>query len=49
APSAGGWPSAFTGAGLAVWGAAAGTVVSAMSSANSAVTLFLVLRTATPL
>ncbi|MEU2618477.1 M56 family metallopeptidase [Streptomyces sp. NPDC007157] len=49
APSSRGWPSAFTGAGLAVWGAAAGTVVSAMSSANSAVTLFLILHTATPL
>ncbi|MER5519470.1 M56 family metallopeptidase [Streptomyces sp. NPDC002763] len=49
APSARGWPSAFTGAGLAVWGAAAGTLVSAMSSANSAVTLFLILHAATPL
>ncbi|MGW7238095.1 M56 family metallopeptidase [Streptomyces sp. NPDC054804] len=49
APSSGGWPSAFTGAGLAVWGAAAGTFVSAMSSANSAVTLFLILHAATPL
>ncbi|MER5528047.1 M56 family metallopeptidase [Streptomyces sp. NPDC002677] len=49
APSSGGWPPAFTGAGLAVWGAAAGAVVSAMSSANSAVTLFLILRAATPL
>ncbi|MEW1774294.1 M56 family metallopeptidase [Streptomyces sp. NPDC086777] len=42
-------PSAFTAAGLAVRGAAAGTLVSAMSSANSAVTLFLVLRAAAPL
>ncbi|MER7840792.1 M56 family metallopeptidase [Streptomyces sp. NPDC096040] len=49
APSARGWPSAFTAAGLAVWGAAAGTLVSAMSSANSAVTLFLILHAATPL
>ncbi|MFE4964266.1 M56 family metallopeptidase [Streptomyces sp. NPDC056660] len=49
APSARGWPSATTGAGLAVWGAAAGTLVSAMSSANSAVTLFLILHAATPL
>ncbi|MEU9154705.1 M56 family metallopeptidase [Streptomyces sp. NPDC048417] len=49
APSARGWPSAFTGAGLAVWGAAAGTLVSAMSSANSAVSLFLILHAATPL
>lgn len=49
APSARGWPSAFTGAGLAVWGAAAGALVSAMSSANSAVTLFLPLHAATPL
>ncbi|MEU9478948.1 M56 family metallopeptidase [Streptomyces sp. NPDC048191] len=38
------WPSAFTSVGLAAWGAAAGALVSAMSSANSAVTLFLLLR-----
>ncbi|KOV93620.1 M56 family metallopeptidase [Streptomyces sp. NRRL B-3648] len=43
------WPSAFTSVGLAAWGAAAGALVSAMSSANSAVTLFLVLHAATPL
>ncbi|MEU9239680.1 M56 family metallopeptidase [Streptomyces sp. NPDC048385] len=49
APVARGWPAAFTTAGLAVWGAAAGTLVSAMSSANSAVTLFLILRAAAPL
>ncbi|MER6082482.1 M56 family metallopeptidase [Streptomyces sp. NPDC001833] len=49
APVARPWPSAFTAAGLAVWGAAAGTLVSAMSSANSAVTLFLILRAAAPL
>ncbi|MFQ3560966.1 M56 family metallopeptidase [Streptomyces gramineus] len=49
APSARGWPPAFTAAGLAVWGAAAGAAASAMSSANSAVTLFLVLQAATPL
>ncbi|MER5793969.1 M56 family metallopeptidase [Streptomyces sp. NPDC001980] len=49
APVARSWPSAFTAAGLAVWGAAAGTLVSAMSSANSAVTLFLILRAAAPL
>ncbi|MBV2357138.1 M56 family metallopeptidase [Streptomyces sp. J2-1] len=49
APAQRDWPSAFTSAGLAAWGAAAGAVASAMSSANSAVSLFLVLWTATPL
>ncbi|MFJ9760638.1 M56 family metallopeptidase [Streptomyces sp. NPDC101149] len=47
-PAVRAWPSAFTAVGLAVWTAAAGTMVSALSSANSAVTLFLVLKTATP-
>ncbi|MFL5993874.1 MAG: M56 family metallopeptidase [Streptomyces sp.] len=49
APAVRSWPSVFTAMGLAAWGAAAGTAVSAMSSANSAVTLLLVLRAATPL
>ncbi|MEU5705284.1 MULTISPECIES: M56 family metallopeptidase [Streptomyces] len=49
APVARTWPSAFTSVGLAAWGAAAGALVSAMSSANSAVTLFLILHAATPL
>ncbi|MFJ9815236.1 M56 family metallopeptidase [Streptomyces sp. NPDC101151] len=49
APVARTWPSAFTSVGLAVWCAAAGALVSAMSSANSAVTLFRILRAATPL
>ncbi|WP_318200034.1 M56 family metallopeptidase [Streptomyces sp. SCL15-4] len=49
APVARTWPSAFTAVGLAVWGAAAGALASAMSSANSAVTLVLILRAATPL
>lgn len=49
APVARDWPSAFTAAGLAVWGAAAGALVSAMSSANSAITLVLILHAATPL
>ncbi|MFG2964844.1 M56 family metallopeptidase [Streptomyces sp. NPDC048288] len=49
APVARDWPSAFTAAGFAVWGAAAGALVSAMSSANSAITLFLILHAATPL
>ncbi|MFG2867812.1 M56 family metallopeptidase [Streptomyces sp. NPDC048338] len=49
APAASVWPSLFTSAGLAAWGAAAGTTVSALSSANSAVTLFLILKAATPL
>ncbi|MCX4237140.1 M56 family metallopeptidase [Streptomyces ortus] len=43
------WPSVFTSVGLAAWGAAAGTAVSALSSANSAVTMVLILRAATPL
>ncbi|MFJ2766599.1 M56 family metallopeptidase [Streptomyces sp. NPDC087300] len=42
-------PSVFTGVGLALWGAAFGTAVSAMSSANAAVTMVLILRAATPL
>ncbi|WP_030777062.1 M56 family metallopeptidase [Streptomyces sp. NRRL S-920] len=42
-------PSLFTAVGLALWCAAFGTVVSAMSSANSAVTMVLILRAATPL
>ncbi|MEU6665709.1 M56 family metallopeptidase [Streptomyces sp. NPDC046727] len=49
APVARTWPSAFTPVGLAAWGAAAGALVSAMSSANSAVTLFRILHAATPL
>ncbi|MGK5496608.1 M56 family metallopeptidase [Streptomyces sp. URMC 125] len=49
APAARRWPPVFTTAGLAVWTAAVGTTVSALSSANSAVTLFLVLKAATPL
>ncbi|MEV6833270.1 M56 family metallopeptidase [Streptomyces sp. NPDC051133] len=49
APVARTWPPAFTSVGLAAWGAAAGTLVSAMSSANSAVTLFLTLHAATSL
>ncbi|MFE7810550.1 M56 family metallopeptidase [Streptomyces sp. NPDC057433] len=48
-PATGPWPEVFTSAGLAAWGAAAGTAASAMSSANAAVTLFWILRTATPL
>ncbi|WP_228981182.1 M56 family metallopeptidase [Streptomyces sp. DH12] len=49
APAARIWPPASTTVGLAAWGAAAGTTVSALSSANSAVTLFFVLKAATPL
>lgn len=49
APAARTWPSVFTAVGLATWGAAAGTAVSAMSSANSAVTMVLILHAATPL
>ncbi|MTE21428.1 M48 family metalloprotease [Streptomyces sp. TRM43335] len=49
APAVRAWPPVFTAAGLAVWTAVAGAAVSALSSANSAVTLFLVLRATTPL
>ncbi|WP_267243592.1 M56 family metallopeptidase [Streptomyces sp. PR69] len=49
APAVRSWPSVFTSVGLAVWGAAAGTAASAMSSANSAVTMVLILHAATPL
>ncbi|MBQ1095218.1 M56 family metallopeptidase [Streptomyces sp. NPDC097107] len=49
APAVRTWPSVFTSVGLAAWAAAAGTAVSAMSSANAAVTMFLILRAATPL
>ncbi|MBQ1092659.1 M56 family metallopeptidase [Streptomyces sp. B93] len=49
APVVRSWPSLFTTVGLAAWGAAVGTAVSAMSSANSAVTMFLILHAATPL
>ncbi|WP_030322778.1 M56 family metallopeptidase [Streptomyces flavochromogenes] len=44
APAGRAWPPAGTAVGLAVWCAAFGATVSALSSANSAVTLFLVLR-----
>ncbi|MFJ8301160.1 M56 family metallopeptidase [Streptomyces sp. NPDC094447] len=46
APAGRAWPPAGTAVGLAVWCAACGATVSALSSANSAVTLFLVLRAA---
>ncbi|MFE6156989.1 M56 family metallopeptidase [Streptomyces sp. NPDC057889] len=49
APAVRSWPSVFTAVGLAAWSAAAGTAVSAMSSANSAVTMVLILHAATPL
>lgn len=49
APAVRSWPSMFTAMGLAAWGAAAGTAVSAMSSANSAVTMLFILHAATPL
>ncbi|MEF9885940.1 M56 family metallopeptidase [Streptomyces sp. P9-A4] len=44
APVGRAWPPACTAVGLATWGAAVGATVSALSSANSAVMLFLVLR-----
>ncbi|MEU1276802.1 M56 family metallopeptidase [Streptomyces sp. NPDC005805] len=43
------WPPLSTTVGLAVWGAAAGATISAASSANSAVTLYFILKAATPL
>ncbi|MGW5373555.1 hypothetical protein ACWES4_35915, partial [Streptomyces sp. NPDC004011] len=49
APAGRRWPPVSTSAGLAAWGAAVGTAVSAMSSANSAVTMYLILQAATPL
>lgn len=49
APAVRSWPSVFTAVGLAAWTAAAGTALSALSSANAVVTLFLVLKAATPL
>ncbi|MGA5110082.1 M56 family metallopeptidase [Streptomyces pseudogriseolus] len=49
APAVRSWPSLFTAVGVAAWGAATGAVVSAMSSANSAVTMVLILHAATPL
>ncbi|MGW1288927.1 M56 family metallopeptidase [Streptomyces sp. NPDC001118] len=49
APSGRAWPSVFTAVGLALWTAATGAVLSATCSANSAVTLLLLLRAATPL
>ncbi|WP_030829919.1 M56 family metallopeptidase [Streptomyces hygroscopicus] len=48
-PPARPWPPTWTAAGLALWVAAVGTAASAVSSANAAVALVLVLHTATPL
>ncbi|MEU7070174.1 M56 family metallopeptidase [Streptomyces narbonensis] len=49
APQSRTWPPLFTAVGLAAWTAAFGTTLSALSSVNSAVTLFLTLRAATPM
>ncbi|MFF7753784.1 M56 family metallopeptidase [Streptomyces sp. NPDC007971] len=49
APAGRAWPSVFTTVGLALWTAATGAALSAMFSANSALTLLLLLRAATPL
>ncbi|MEU6374973.1 M56 family metallopeptidase [Streptomyces sp. NPDC046909] len=49
APATPDWPSVFTAVGVAAWAAAAGTAVSALSSANSAVTMIVILHAATPL
>jgi hypothetical protein len=48
-PPSRGWPPAASRAGLAAYLAAAGTTVSAASSLNAAMALFLVLKAATPL
>ncbi|GAA0576998.1 M56 family metallopeptidase [Streptomyces crystallinus] len=48
-PPAPALPPAWTAAGLALWTAAGGAAVSALSSANATVTLFTVLRAATAL
>lgn len=48
-PPARTWPPLFTAVGLALWTAAAGAALSATFSANSAVTLLLLLHAATPL
>ncbi|MFF7296563.1 M48 family metalloprotease [Streptomyces sp. NPDC008265] len=47
APAGRAWPPAFTTVGLAVWAAAGGATVSALSSANAAVTLYFILHAAT--
>ncbi|GAA2771858.1 M56 family metallopeptidase [Streptomyces showdoensis] len=49
APVARAWPRVSTATGVAAWGAAVGTAASAVSSANSAVTLYAILHTATSL
>ncbi|MEW1825564.1 M56 family metallopeptidase [Streptomyces sp. NPDC088196] len=48
-PPARTWPPLFTAVSLAFWSAAAGAALSATFSANSAVTLLLLLHAATPL
>lgn len=49
APVTRGWSSVSTSVGWAAWAAAAGTAVSATASANSAVTMYFILNSATPL
>ncbi|WP_326841110.1 M56 family metallopeptidase [Streptomyces sp. NBC_01558] len=49
APIARIWPPTRTAAGLAAWTAVAGTALSAMSSANAAITMIVILHAATPL
>ncbi|MFI5759012.1 M56 family metallopeptidase [Streptomyces sp. NPDC051569] len=49
APPAVSWPPVSTAVGLAAWAAAAGTLGSALSSANATVTLFLALKAAAQL
>ncbi|WP_438306653.1 M56 family metallopeptidase (plasmid) [Streptomyces sp. HUAS TT11] len=49
APCAHAWPPAFTTVSLALWTATTGALLSAMFSANSALTLLVLLHAATPL
>ncbi|MFF0680598.1 M56 family metallopeptidase [Streptomyces tendae] len=49
APVTRSWSSVSSSVGWAAWAAAAGTAVSAMASANSAVTMYFILNSATPL
>lgn len=49
APASRAWPPLFTAAGAAAWAALAGTTLSALASANSAITLIAILHAATPL
>jgi len=49
APETRTWPPTFTAAGAAAWSAVAGTALSAMSSANSAFSMIVIVGAGTPL